>query len=122
MYEKDNPGWSIKNNEARIKTEEILPGETRIYIIKLHWKTGTTKMGSRVSKTTIESTENNIEAEEVNLNNNSDQIEVIVSVGTGTEKIPAVAIIALVYILAIIYFSRRLNFKAEEVKTKDEEK
>lgn len=122
MYEKDNPGWSIKNNEARIKTEEILPGETRIYIIKLHWKTGTTKMGSRISKTTIESTENNIEAEEVNVNNNSDQIEVIVSVGTGTEKIPAVAIIALAYILAIVYFSRRLNFKAEEVETKDEEK
>ncbi len=121
MYGKENPGWKVRNNEARLQTSNIVPGETRIYIIKLHWISGNSNLGLKVSEASIESTENAAGLQDANSSNNKSKAEMLVSVGTGAGKISAIVIIALSYILTIIYVNKKLTFKTEEIKENDNE-
>ena len=51
--------------------------------------------------------------EEENLQNNADEAEVMITISTGVEKVSGIVLIALIYILAIIYMNRRLTIRKD---------
>ena len=122
MKKADNPGWEITGNEARYETEEIGVGESKTYKVVMEWKKGDGHFGMQTNIAKIETVETPSGFEEENLQNNADEAEVMITISTGVEKVSGIVLIALIYILAIIYMSRRLTFAKVEVTEDKKEK
>ena len=122
MKKADNPGWEITGNEARYETEEIGVGESKTYKVVMEWKKGDGHFGMQTNIAKIEEVSTPSGFEEENLQNNADEAEVMITISTGVEKVSGIVLIALIYILAIIYMSRRLTFAKVEVTEDKKEK
>ena len=122
MKKADNPGWEITGNEARYETEEIGVGESKTYKVVMEWKKGDGHFGMQTNIAKIETVETPSGFEEENLQNNADEAEVMITISTGVEKVSGIVLIALIYILAIIYMNRKLTFAKAEVKEDSENK
>ena len=57
--------------------------------------------------------------EESDLEDNSDEAEVLITISTGVERLSIVVLIALLYILAIVYVDRRLILAKKKEKSDD---
>ena len=110
MYEKDNPGWTVTNGKATMKTEELEPGETKTYKVRMRWLKGNKNFGMATNIAKLESTENPAGYDEENLTDNTAQADVVVTVSTGVQKVSAVVFIAFTYLIAAIYVNRKLTF------------
>ena len=122
MSEKDNPGWTVEGEEARYETETIEAGKSKTYKVVMTWKKGDGHFGMQKNIAKIEKVITPSGFDEENLQNNADEAEVMITISTGVEKVSGIVLIALIYILAIIYMNRKLTFAKAEVKEDSENK
>ena len=116
MSEKDNPGWTVEGDEARYETETIEAGKSKTYKVVMRWEKGDGHFGMQKNIAKIEKVITPSGFDEENLQNNSDESEVMITISTGVEKMSGIILIALLYILAIVYMSKRLVTSKEYVK------
>ena len=121
MYEKDNPGWTVANGTARIKTEYIEPGKTKTYKVKMRWLKGNQNFGLTTNIAKLENPTNPAGYKEKNTDDNEDSADVIVTVSTGVQKVSAVVFIAFIYLMAAVYVNRRLTFAIALSKVDDKD-
>ena len=122
MSEKDNPGWTVEGEEARYETETIEAGKSKTYKVVMTWKKGDGHFGMQKNIAKIEKVITPSGFDEENLQNNSDESEVMITISTGVEKVSGIVLIALIYMLAIIYMNRKLTFAKVEVEDDKKEK
>ena len=116
MSEKDNPGWTVEGDEARYETEAIEAGKSKTYKVVMRWEKGDGHFGMQKNIAKIEKVITPSGFDEENLQNNSDESEVMITISTGVEKMSGIILIALLYILAIVYMSKRLVTSKEYVR------
>ena len=86
------------------------------------WKKGDGHFGMQKNIAKIEKVITPSGFDEENLQNNSDESEVMITISTGVEKVSGIVLIALIYMLAIIYMNRKLTFAKVEVEDDKKEK
>ncbi len=109
MYEKDNKGWKVTDNVGTITTDEIAPGKSKTYTVKIRWLAGDANMGVATNKVSIDSTENALGYEQTNKKNDTDEAQVIVSVSTGIKKISMIVGVVLAYFAVIGIINKRIK-------------
>ena len=102
MRAKDNKKWNINGYVAKLETENIKPGESKKYTVKMRWVNGDANFGLLNNIASIENMETPAGFEEANLENNADDAAIIMTVSTGAEKVSAVVAILASYMLAIL--------------------
>ena len=122
MSKESNNGWVIEGDEARYETEEIAPGESKTYKVVMTWKKGSNNFGTLKNIATIEETKNAAEFEETNLEDNTDEAEVIITVATGIERISVILLLGAIFILAVIYRNRKMILTRGKIAHNEEEK
>lgn len=121
MYEKDNSGWKVTDNEGRITTEEMAPGKSKTYKVTLRWLGGESNMGTIKNEVAIEGAENAVGYVQLTTKNDKSDAQVIVSVSTGVEKISMVVVIVLAYFAVITIVNKKLN-RNKKSKAKNKRK
>ena len=122
MSKESNNGWVIEGDEARYETEEIAPGESKTYKVVMTWEKGSNNFGTLKNIATIEETKNAAEFEETNLEDNTDEAEVIITVATGIERISVILLLGAIFILAVIYRNRKMTLTRGKIAHNEEEK
>ena len=122
MEESDNPDWEISGKEARFKTDIINKGESKTYEVVMRWKKGDGHFGMQTNIVKIEDVSTPSGFEEENLQNNSDDAEVMISISTGVEKITGALLVILIFLLIILYLNRKLLIERVKIKGLKEEK
>ena len=122
MSKESNNGWVIEGDEARYETEEIAPGESKTYKVVMTWEKGSNNFGTLKNIATIEETENAAGFEETNLEDNTDEAEVIITVATGIERISVILLLGAIFILAVIYRNRKMTLTRGKIAHNEEEK
>ena len=85
----------------------------------MEWKKGDGHFGMQTNIAKIEEVSTPSGFEEENLQNNADEAEVLITISTGVERLSIVVLIALLYILAIVYVDRRLILAKKKEKSDD---
>ena len=122
MSEKDNPGWTVEGEEARYETETIEAGKSKTYKVVMRWEKGDGHFGMQKNIAKIEKVITPSGFDEENLQNNSDESEVMITISTGVEKMSGIILIALLYILAIVYMNRKLILSKVEIEDTKEDR
>ena len=107
---------TVEGDEARYETETIEAGKSKTYKVVMRWEKGDGHFGMQKNIAKIEKVITPSGFDEENLQNNSDESEVMITISTGVEKMSGIILIALLYILAIVYMSKRLVTSKEYVK------
>lgn len=109
MYEKDNKGWKVTDNEGRITTEEMAPGKSKTYKVTLKWLGGEDNMGTIKNEVAIEGAESAAGYVKLSTKNDKSDAQVVVSVATGAKKISIIVLIVLAYFAVITFINKKLN-------------
>ena len=104
MEKTENQDWTIIDNKATLKTEEINPGETKEYKVRLTWRANSANIGQKTNTAEIVSTENEAGFEETIKVDNVDTADLIIAIGTGNEIINEVLIGNVVMAMMLIGF------------------
>ncbi len=113
MEKAKNTGWRINDSKAMLETENINPGETKEYKVRLTWKSNATNLGQKTNIAEIISTENEAGFEETIKVDNVDTADLIIAVGTGNEIINEIMIstgiiaIMLIGLISLAKWTRR---------------
>ena len=79
----ESEGWTFENGNLSRMTNEMQPGETVTYTIKLKWEYAKSEVGIKTNLAKISQTFNVPGFEEITLDDNTSETEVIISVSTG---------------------------------------
>ena len=112
MSKDKNAEWTINGNTATLKTDDIRPGEERVYTVRLDWVKDENNMGQLRNMAEIIRTENEAGFEEQNSDDDKDTADVLISIETGTETTHiAMTLISLVMLAGIILKKRNKSGK-----------
>ena len=78
---ESNPNWKETENTYTLQTDEILPGETKEYVVVLNWKQDTQNEGYKSNEAKIISTENEPKFDETTVLDNKDDaiVQIIIN-------------------------------------------
>ena len=101
MLEEDNKEWDIKENRATITTKEIKPGESVEYTVVLTWRNSSENFGTKKNVVNIVEAKNDAGFKEKDVNDNTDDAQLIIAVSTGAKTVVNVAGAATIVLSAI---------------------
>ena len=78
--------WGNISGKLIRKTDDIKPGEIKQYEVILDWTNAVDTLGTKVNVVTLENTENEAGFEEKDLRDNTSKAEMVLIVGTGSDK------------------------------------